>query len=56
MVGYGEYTKGYKLFDPSTQNNLIEISVQFEEEIIPDFELAPRECSSPQHRDDVSDD
>ena len=30
--------------------------MQFEEEIIPDFELAPRECSSPQHQDDVSDD
>ena len=30
--------------------------MQFEEEIIPDFELAPGECSSPQHQDDGSDD
>ena len=30
--------------------------MQFEEEIIPYFELAPRECSSPQHLDEVSDD
>ena len=30
--------------------------MQFEEEPIPDFELAPRECSSPQLFDDVSDD
>ena len=56
MVGYGEDTKGYKIFDTSTHKTFIEISVQFEEEIIPDFELAPRECSSPQHYDDVSDD
>ena len=28
--------------------------MQFEEEIIPDFELAPGECSSPQHHDEVS--
>ena len=55
MVGYGEDTKGYKLFDPSTHKTFIERSVQFEEEIIPDFELAPGECSSPQHQDDVSD-
>ena len=54
MVGYGEYTKFYNLFDPSTLNNFIERSVQFEEEIIPDFELAPGECSSSQHHDDVS--
>ena len=56
MVRYGEYTKGYKLFDSSTQNTFIERSVQFEEEIILDVELAPRACSSPQHQDDVSDD
>ena len=30
--------------------------MQFEEEIIPYFELAPGECSSPQHHDDVSND
>ena len=56
MVGYGEYTKGYNLFDPSTHKIFIERSVQFEEEIIPDFELGSGECSSPQHQDDVSDD
>ena len=56
MEGYGEDKKGYKLFYPSTQKIFIEISVQFEEEIIPYFELAPGECSSPQHQHDVSDD
>ena len=56
MVGYVEDTKGYKLFDTSTHKTFIERSVQFEEEIIPYFELAPGECSSPQHHDDVSDD
>ena len=56
MVGYGEDTKGYKLFDTSTLKTFIERSVQFEEEPIPDFELAPGECSSPQQFDDVSDD
>ena len=30
--------------------------MQFEEEVILDFELAPRECSYPQHQDDASDD
>ena len=39
MVGYAEYTKGYNLFYPSTQNTFIEISVQCKEEVIPDFEL-----------------
>ena len=56
MFGYGEDTKGYKIFYKSTHKNFIERSVQFEEEIIPDFELAPGECSSPQHHDDVSND
>ena len=56
MVGYGEDTNGYKLFENSTLKTFIERSVQFEEEPIPDFELAPGECSSPQHLDEVSDD
>ena len=56
MVGYGEETKGYNLFNTSTNKNFVEISVQFEEEPIPDFELAPRDCSSPQPFEDVSDD
>ena len=30
--------------------------MQFEEKPIPYFELAPRECSSPQHHDEVSND
>ena len=30
--------------------------MQFEEEIIPYFELEPGECSFGQHQDDVSDD
>ena len=56
MVGYGEDKKVYKLFDISTLNIFIERSVQFEEEPIPYFELAPGECSSPQQLYDVSDD
>ena len=56
MVGYGEYTKGYKLFDTSTLNTFIQRSVQFEEEPIPDFELASGEFSYPQHLDEVNDD
>ena len=47
MVGYGEDTKGYNIFDTSTHKTFIKRSVQFEEELIPDFELAPREYSSP---------
>ena len=56
MVGYGEDTKGYKLFDTSILNIFIERSVQFEEEPIPYFELVLGELSSPQHLDEVSDD
>ena len=56
MVEYGENKKCYKLFDTSILNIFIERSVQFEEEPIPYFELAPGECSSPQQFDDVSDD
>ena len=56
MVGYAEDTNVYKLFYTSTLKTFIEKIVQFEEEIIPYFELAPRECSSPQHHDDVSND
>ena len=56
MVSYGEDTKVYKLFDTSTLKTFIEMRLQFEEETIPDFELAPGECSSPQHHDEVSND
>ena len=56
MVVYGEDKKGYNLLDPSLHNNFIERSVQFEEEIIPYFELVLGECSSHKHQDDVSDD
>ena len=56
MVGYCEETKGYNLFYTSILNTFIERSVQFEEEIIPDFELAPGEFSSPQHHDDSNSD
>ena len=55
MVGYGEDTKVHNLFDPSNQNTFIEISVQFEKEVIPDLELALGECSSPPPQDDVKD-
>ena len=54
MVGYGEETKGYNIFYASTHKTFIQRSVQFEEDIIPDLELAPGERSSPQHHDDVS--
>ena len=56
MVVNGEDTKVYNLFDTSTLNTFIERSVQFKKEIIPYFELAPGECYSPQHHDDVSND
>ena len=39
MVGYGEETKGYKLFDTSNCKSFVERSVKFEEEPIPDFKL-----------------
>ena len=55
VVGYAEYSNGYNLFDPSSQNTFIERSVQFEEELMPELELAPRECSTPPLQDDVSD-
>ena len=56
MVGYGEENRGYKLFDTSKLKTFVERSVKFEEEPIPDFELAPGKCSSPQPFKDVSDD
>ena len=56
MVGYAEYAKGYKLFDPSFQEKFIERSVQFEEEPMQEVELAQGECSNPPLHDDVSDD
>ena len=56
MVVYGEYTKGYKLFDTSNSKNFVERSVKFEEDPIPNFELAPMDRSSPQPFEDVSDD
>ena len=55
MVVYVEYSKGYNIFYPSSQNTFIEISMQFEEELMPDIELAPGECSSSPPEDDVSD-
>ena len=55
MVGYDEYSRGYRLFDPSYSNTFIERSVQFKEELMPELELAPGECSSPPPQDDVSD-
>ena len=55
MVGYDEYEKGYNLFDSLSQNTFIERRVQFKEELMPELELAPVECSSPPQQDDVSD-
>ena len=56
MVGYDEYEKGYNIFYTSSQNTFIERSVQFEEELKTELELALGECSSPPHQDDASDD
>ena len=55
MVGYNEYENGYNLFDSSSQNTFIEISVQFEEELMPELEFAPMEWSTPLVQGDVSD-
>ena len=55
MVGYDLYGNLYNIFDPSSQNTFIERSVQFEEELLPELELAPGECSSHPPQDDVSD-
>ena len=55
MVVYAEYEKGYKLFDPSSQNNFIEMSVQFKEELMEETKFAQGECSNPPLQDDVSD-
>ena len=43
IVGYGENKKVYKIFETSTLKIFVEINVQFEEEPIPYFELAPGE-------------
>ena len=55
MVGYAEYAKGYKLFYSSLQKTFIERSVQFEEELMPELELAPWEQYHPPIQDDSSD-
>ena len=56
MVLYAEYSNLYNLFDLSSQNTFIERSVQFEEELMQEVELAQGECSHPTLHDDVSDD
>ena len=56
MFLYGEYEKGHKLFDPSSQKKVIKRSVQFEEEPMQEIKLAQGECSNPLLHDDVSDD
>ena len=53
---YFEDEKGYNLFDPSSQKTFIERSVQFEENLMQETELAQGECSHPPLHDDVSDD
>ena len=55
MVGYDEYSKGYKLFDPSSEKKFIERSVQVEEDLMQETELAHGECSHHPLHDDVSD-
>ena len=56
MIGYSEYSKGYKFFYPSSQKTFIERSVQFEEEPMQEIELVKGDCSHPPLNDDVSDD
>ena len=48
--------KGTSSLTPPLSATFVERSVKFEEEPIPDFELAPGKCSSPQPFEDVSDD
>ena len=55
MVGYYEYEKWYKIFDPSSQKTFIERSVQFEEEIMQEVELVEGDCSHSPLNDDVRD-
>lgn len=55
MVGYAEDPKGYKLFDPSSQNTFIEMSVHFQEELMQEAKLAHGECSHSLLHEDVSD-
>ena len=40
MFGYDEHVNGYMLFDPSYQNTYIEMSLQFEEELIEETKFA----------------
>ena len=55
MVGYDEYENGYKIFYPSSYNTFAERSVQIEDELMQEVELAHGECSHPPLHDDVSD-
>ena len=55
MVGYAEYEKGYKLFDPSYQKIFIERSVQSKEEPMQEVDLEDEDCSHPPLNDDVCD-
>jgi len=50
MVGYAEDAKGYNIFDPSSQIPFIEISVQFEEELMAELELAPGKAHLLHHK------
>ena len=56
MVGYAEYSKGYNLFDPSSQKTFSEMSVQYEEESMQQIELVKGEGLHPPLHYDVSDD
>ena len=40
MVGYAAYSKGYNIFDPSSQKTFIKRSVQFKEDSMQEIELA----------------
>ena len=50
MVVYAEDARGYNLFYPSSQNTFIEISMQFEEELMAELELAPGKAHLLHHK------
>ena len=55
MVGYAKYSKGYNIFDPSSQKTFIQRIVQFKEERMQEVELVEGDCSHSPLNDDVSD-
>ena len=56
IIGYAEYSNGYKKFYPSSHKIFIERSVQFKKEPMQEIKLVQGDCSHPPLRDDLSDD